>query len=169
MLHCGVFVRCIEGFVSWVCCVYPWRNDLRLIFINCDLLIQWWISVHSYLRPGQNVQHFADNIFLYLNFIVKFVPKGRFYNKQWTMVQIMACHWTGDKPLSQSMMVQFSESLGPEELTYCRADFRFAHNQWETSLQSNAVSHWLGANLESAMVLRKINVLTHAWWDSEYL
>ena len=26
-----------------------------------------------------------------------------------------------------------------------------APSQWETSLQSNAVSHWLGANLESAV------------------
>ena len=31
-----------------------------------------------------------------------------------------------------------------------RADSRFAPNQWETSLQSNAPSHWLGANLESS-------------------
>ena len=34
---------------------------------------------------------------------------------------------------------------------YCRADSRFEPSQWETSLQSNAVSHWLGANLESAL------------------
>ena len=33
-----------------------------------------------------------------------------------------------------------------------RADSGFALSQWETSLQSNAVSHWLGANLESALV-----------------
>ena len=32
-----------------------------------------------------------------------------------------------------------------------RADSRLAPIQWETSLQSNAVSHWLGANLESTM------------------
>ena len=32
-----------------------------------------------------------------------------------------------------------------------RADSRFAPSQWETSLQSNAVSHWLGANPESAL------------------
>ena len=32
-----------------------------------------------------------------------------------------------------------------------RADSRFAPSQWETSLQSNTVSHWLGADLESAM------------------
>ena len=30
------------------------------------------------------------------------------------------------------------------------ADSSLAPSQWETSLQSNAVSHWLGANLESA-------------------
>ena len=29
------------------------------------------------------------------------------------------------------------------------ADSRFALSQWETSLQSNTVSHWLRANLES--------------------
>ena len=34
-----------------------------------------------------------------------------------------------------------------------RADFRLAPSQWETSLQSNAVSHWLGANLKSALLL----------------
>ena len=27
-----------------------------------------------------------------------------------------------------------------------RSDYRLAHSQWETPLQSNAVSHWLGAN-----------------------
>ena len=32
-----------------------------------------------------------------------------------------------------------------------RADSMLASSQWETSLQSNAVSHWLGANLESAL------------------
>ena len=31
-----------------------------------------------------------------------------------------------------------------------RADSRLAPSQWETSLQSNRVSHWLGANPESA-------------------
>ena len=34
-----------------------------------------------------------------------------------------------------------------------RADSRLALSQWETLLQSNPVSHWLGANLESALCL----------------
>ena len=32
-----------------------------------------------------------------------------------------------------------------------RADSGLAPNQWETSLQSYAISHWLDANLESAL------------------
>ena len=32
-----------------------------------------------------------------------------------------------------------------------RADSRFAPSQWETLLQRNTVSHWQGANLESAL------------------
>ena len=34
-----------------------------------------------------------------------------------------------------------------------RADSKLAVSQWETLLQSNAVSHWLGANLESALII----------------
>ena len=40
----------------------------------------------------------------------------------------------------------------------CRADSRFVPSQWETLLQSNAIPHWLGANLESAVLL-----LDHGW------
>ena len=35
----------------------------------------------------------------------------------------------------------------------CSGDSRLAPSQWETSLQSNAVSHWLGANLDSTLKL----------------
>ena len=42
---------------------------------------------------------------------------------------------------------------------YHRADSRFAPSNWETSLQSNAVSHWLGANLESALISNVNNLL----------
>ena len=39
------------------------------------------------------------------------------------------------------------------------ADSRLAPSQWETSLQSNAVSHWKGAYLESALMSMDI------WWN----
>ena len=34
---------------------------------------------------------------------------------------------------------------------YGRVDSRLAPSQWKTTLQSNAVSHWLGVNLESSL------------------
>ena len=40
-----------------------------------------------------------------------------------------------------------------------RADSRFAPSQWETALLCNDVSHWLGANLESALVYNLITFL----------
>ena len=44
-------------------------------------------------------------------------------------------------------MLGFSKS----RIHICRADSRLAPSQWETSLQSNVISHWLGANLESVL------------------
>ena len=41
-----------------------------------------------------------------------------------------------------------------------RADSRFAPSQWETLLQSNTVSHWLGT--ESALQ----NILASALWST---
>ena len=41
--------------------------------------------------------------------------------------------------------------LSPCRAFLVRADSRFVPSQWETSLQSNAVSQWLGANLKSAL------------------
>ena len=39
------------------------------------------------------------------------------------------------------------------EIIIIKSDSRLAPSQWETSLQSNAVSYWLGANLESALII----------------
>ena len=52
-----------------------------------------------------------------------------------------------------------------------RADSRFVPSQWETALRSNAVSHWLGTNLESALktiiqVQTLVQVSNHPFPDS---
>ena len=41
--------------------------------------------------------------------------------------------------------------MGPQSYKSYRADSRFAPVQWETPLLCNDVSHWLGANLKSAL------------------
>ena len=48
-----------------------------------------------------------------------------------------------------------------------RADSRLAPSQWETSLQSNAVSHWLGINLESALMIQMLCYSFHIWNTSK--
>ena len=66
------------------------------------------------LRPRQNGRHFPDDIFK-CNFLnengwvlipipLKFVPNGQINNIP-TLVQIMAWRRSGDKPLSEPMMV----------------------------------------------------------------
>ena len=72
------------------------------------------------LRPRQNVWHFADSIFKHIVFnenvwilitsSLKFVPKGP-TNKFSALVQIMAWHLPGNKPLSEPMMISLSTHI----------------------------------------------------------
>ena len=66
------------------------------------------------LRPRQNGRHFPDdiikrnflneNIWILINISLKFVPKGSINNIR-ALCQIMAWRRSGDKPLSEPMMV----------------------------------------------------------------
>ena len=68
---------------------------------------------------GQNGRYFADDIFkcifinekfcILIQISMKFVPKGPIDNKA-TFVQVMAWHRTGDKPLSEPMLTQFTHA-----------------------------------------------------------
>ena len=68
--------------------------------INYNLKGTQWINT---LRPRQNGRHFPDHIFQ-CKISLKFVPKGPINNIP-TLVQIMAWHRPGNKPLSEPMMV----------------------------------------------------------------
>ena len=69
------------------------------------------------------------------------------------------CHWATSHYLSQYLpgsmssyrvtLPQRVKSSVPRPATHNRDESRFTPSQWETPLQSNAVSHWLGANLEA--------------------
>ena len=83
-----------------------------------------WINT---LRPRQNGRRFADDTFkcIFLNedikisikISLKFVPKGQINNIP-ALVQIMAWHRPGDKPLSDAYIVYWRiyASLGLNEL-----------------------------------------------------
>ena len=93
-------------------CFAKWNKKLHI----CTLQIIFFgiqLSINT-LRPGQNGRHFADDIFkcIFLNenvwipikISLKFVLKGPINNIQ-ALVQIMAWRRSGDKPLSEPMMV----------------------------------------------------------------
>ena len=72
---------------------------------------------------------------------------------------LFACRWAwviwGECPKKHVNITFMVENVCLKFRMEFRADFRLAPGHWETSLQSNAVSHWLGANLESALELRE--------------
>ena len=76
----------------------------------------WWNESINTLRPSQNVHHFTDDIFkcifflnenvwMSLKIFLMFVPQVRTNNIP-TLVQIMAWHQPGDKPLPKPMVVR---------------------------------------------------------------
>ena len=83
-----------------------------------------------------------------------------------SLVQIMACHLSGALSLLDPMLTYFQpKALGiiaGKLSNFLSTKCSWKHifkmmaillAQWETSLQSNNISHWLGANLESALVM----------------
>ena len=92
------------------------RRKQRAYFLECIVcssFASWFFTLNT-LRPRQNGSRFADDTFklIFLNENVrisikispKFVPKGPINNNP-ALVQIMAWCRSGDKPLSEPMMV----------------------------------------------------------------
>ena len=100
---------CFLWSAPWV---YGWVNNceagaLRRHHAHYDIIV-------NTLRPSQNGRHFPYNIFKYIfmnenvwipfEISLKFVHKGPINNIP-ALVQIMAWHCPGDKPLSEPIMV----------------------------------------------------------------
>ena len=79
-----------------------------------------WIKWHNALRPRQNGRQFADDIFkcIFLNenvsiaiqISLKFVPKGPINNIP-SLIKIMAWRRSGEKPLSEPMLVSLPTQI----------------------------------------------------------
>ena len=72
---------------------------------------------------------------------------------------IKVCNWSDLelKKLSHSLPVMVSYGVLIDKID-SRADSRFVPSQWETALLCNDISHWLGANLESALDYDKLKL-----------
>ena len=81
-----------------------------------------WPQSFNTLRPRQNGRHFADDIFkciflkenvrISIEISLKFVPRCPINNIP-ALAQIMAWRRQGDKPLSEPMVVQFTDTYMP--------------------------------------------------------
>ena len=102
---------------------------------------------------------------------------------QWKYIRICLCNMAMNKPQKADVisrinlfrkkctnikLITASNFKIPANLYTLSVDFRFAPSQWETSLQNNAVSHWLGANLKSAMHPGDLSP-TLAWDHGSYV
>ena len=95
----------------------------NIIYRQCIIVVQTSVARHSVvvntLRPRQESRHFSDgkfkSIFLYYTcglfdwISLKLVLETSVYNTS-TLVWIAAWRWTGDKPLSESKIVQFTDA-----------------------------------------------------------
>ena len=104
---------------SFMILYFLWPNDEGIGKIACTNVMQKVVidccitHAINILRPCQNCRHFADIIFkiifLYAYYCISikislnFVPKGPIYNKP-ALVQVMAWHQIGNKPLYEPMV-----------------------------------------------------------------
>ena len=104
---------CLGLNVLTLCAISVLRNNRMGKYILYFLI---WIQLTSLnsSTPGQNGRRFADGIFrcifsnetlcVFMKISLKFVPKGPIDNIP-ALVQIMAWRRSGDKPLSEPMVV----------------------------------------------------------------
>ena len=95
-----------------------------------DVFLNFYSNAEINLRPRQNGRHFPDDIFncnsvnetfWILNKIsLKCVPRGLIGNRA-TLVQIMAWRRSGDKPLSEAMLVCLLTRRQWANVQACRA------------------------------------------------
>ena len=113
LLSCEQSQRIGGEHRGWLWGLSPQWTLLSLLS-TCPIFYSSLCQSCNTLRPRQNGRHFPDNIFkcIFLNesiwiaieISLKFVPKGPINNIP-ALVQIMAWHRPGDKPLSEPMLV----------------------------------------------------------------
>ena len=125
MFNVGLVHKCFSSLACTKPSIYHMLfktyTHFPYVFIyNACFCYNLSICYINILRLRQNGHHFAEDtfkcIFLYENIRIsikislKFVPKGPINNNP-ALVQIMAWHRSGDKPLSEAIMVSLMTHL----------------------------------------------------------
>ena len=106
------------------------------------------------LRPRQNGRHFPDDIFKWIflnenvwisiNISLKFVPRGPINNIP-ILVQVMAWRRSGDKPLSEPMMVRL-----PTHICVTRPQWVKFHYTWKIL---HSTVRWVSSKMGSVAIV----------------
>ena len=143
------------------------------------------------LRPRQNGRDFTDDIFkcIFLNenihilikISLKFVHKGPINNIP-ALVQIMAWHRPGDKPLSELMMVNLPShiyaSLGPNDLktssgsdtlTSCGSNKLFTKQNGDCRLCAECLVKYINNIRNSRLLYLWRMVVKHCYLDKRII
>ena len=107
-------------------------------------LNQGWQCINT-LRPRQNGRHFPDdnfrcifvneNFYILIKLSLKFVPNGPINNIP-ALVLIMAWRRKGDKPLSEPMLIQFTDACMRHHIGEDGLSLR----QWQDYPKANEVT-----------------------------
>ena len=116
-----MFVFFCTHSVTYIC--------VSKLTIVCSDAIIWTCHIANWTPRNKLQRNLNRNSYI-------FIRENTFENIVWKMAAIL-------------FRPQCVNCFPGDYMIQYRTDSRFAPSQWETSLQSNAVSHWMGANLES--------------------
>ena len=131
----------------------PWYlvTDLVAHYEILRVINENFVTVNT-LRPRQNGRHFPDdilkmiffnkNVWISIEISLKFVPEGQINNIP-ALVQIMAWHRPGDKPLSEPIMVSLLTHICVTRPQWVKIKAWQYHklfyiNQWEISTKQSS-------------------------------
>ena len=151
---------------KWLQIIEPYSP--KFLFFNCGL-VTYLISNYSWYK---HVDIGYVKWLLVLNQMSMMLVTKDLINNKAVLIQIMAWHQQCNKILSKNnnelllnppLWTNLSEIwskynnfhleflLSSQLWCVIRTDTRLAPSQWDTALQCNPASHWLGGNLESAL------------------
>ena len=144
-IHCGHTSYWVRG-LSY--CLWNHLDLRQFLALVCVFSMFWWpFALKPLIQLG-----YCSNAIRYVNSYLIFL-----------CYKSSECAGTLDSVLViinfiMLLLHMYHKNISPACVHGClfclhmlRADIRLAPSQWEMLLQSNAVSHWLGINLESAL------------------
>ena len=107
------FSKAIIKSLSLTCFSFTsFYSELTSLYISTPYTYQVWIyhSIYDMKITDDIFKYiFNENVWISITISLKFVPKGPIDYKS-ALVQVMAWHRTGEKPLPESMLTQFTDA-----------------------------------------------------------